>query len=215
MRHTRIGRLPESYFLHVIDLQAAKTTYSTLDCCRLSTLLPDFFQNYSKSENRKNKFYEQPMVHKACYIHYKRQVMLEDYVESDYHGTSIPPHRVPAKSSPSAVCWRWGAHAGVWLEVDKHRPQVLLAFTFASATTRRGGASFKVGGLPTFAGVLLVDDLVFGVVFAVFGVRSHSFVCWPSMDRCCVFTVLGSVLRPFSRHSLMLTDLCYVVVAFC
>ena len=110
--------------------------------------------------------------------------MLEDYVESDYHVTSIPPHRVPAKSSLSAVCWRWGAHAGDWLEVDKHRSRVLLAFTFASATTRRGGASFEVGGPPTFAGVLLVDDLVFGVVFAVFGVRSHS----------CLLAVDGQVL---------------------
>ena len=141
--------------------------------------------------------------------------MLEDYVESDYHATSIPPHWVPAKSSPSAVCWRWGAHApGIWLEVDKYRPRVLLAFTFASATTRRGGASFEVGGLPTFAGVLLVDNWSSGW-FSLFLASDCIRVCRPLMDRCWVFTALGGVLRPFSRHSLTLTDLCNKVVAFC
>ena len=53
--------------------------------------------------------------------------------------------QVPTKSSPSAVCWRWTAHIGVWLEVDEHRSRVLLAFTFVSVTIIRGGARFEVG----------------------------------------------------------------------
>ena len=80
---------------------------------------------------------------------------------------------------------------------------------------------FEVGWAPTFSGVVLADvfvDLVFEVVFAVFGIRLHAVhVCWPSTDRWWVLTVLGGVSGPLSRHSqpwVMLTDLGNVVAAF-
>ena len=55
-------------------------------------------------------------------------------------------------------------------------------------------------------------DWVFGVVFTVFGVRSHPCSCLLAVDGQVLGTrVLGGVSRPFSQHSLacvMLTD-CY------
>ena len=53
---------------------------------------------------------------------------------------------------------------------------------------------FEVGWGPTRG--LYWPKLVFGVVFPVFGVHSHS--CWPSTDRYWVLTALGGVSRPFS-----------------
>jgi len=54
-------------------------------------------------------------------------------------------------------------------------------------STRQGeGRGSRWGGLPTFAGVVLVGilvDLAFEVVFVVFDVRSHSCLCLLAIDR--------------------------------
>ena len=42
---------------------------------------------------------------------------------------------------------------------------------------------FQWCGLLTFTGVVLADVLVFGVVLAVFSVRSHPCLCWLTIDR--------------------------------
>ena len=82
------------------------------------------------------------------------------------------------------------------------------------------GRGSRWGGLPTFAGVVLVGvlvDLAFEVVFAVFEVHSHSCSCLLAVDgQVVVLTALGGVSRSFSRHSWSweaLTDLGDVVAA--
>lgn len=80
---------------------------------------------------------------------------------------------------------------------------------------------FEVGWAPTFAGVVLADvfvDLVFEVVFAVFGVRSHACSCLLAVVGQMVGTHgVGWCVRALSRRSqpwVMLTDLGNVVAAF-
>ena len=64
---------------------------------------------------------------------------------------------------------------------------ILLLLTIAVAQSPRpeGRRASRWGGLPTSVGVVLANvfvDLVFGVVFTVFGVRSHPCSCLLAVD---------------------------------
>ena len=75
------------------------------------------------------------------------------------------------------------------------------ASTFCVRThpvTTRGGVWFEVGWAGHIRGVVLADvlvGLVFGVVFAIFGVVH---VCWPSTERWWVPMAFGGASWPFS-----------------
>jgi hypothetical protein len=147
---------------------------------------------------------------KGCYVHYEKEVILEDIVPPprECMGTlQCPCHRVPSPlCSLGCTCQHLAQNIGVgsympvlgsrprcWSYTlalsSKHRCWVVYAGSFVYAHIPRQqqgeGRGSRWGGLSTFVEVILAGvlvDLAFRVVFAVFGIRSHSCSCLLAVD---------------------------------
>jgi len=213
-------------------------------------------------------FIDELWYRKGSYVHYEREVILEDKAppprECLWTPTmSMPPgsHQVLGRTcrrwvrdiGAGRTRWRsaenigvgsyklashtrlgdpsWGVSCSRWLStmgitlssLFRAFPVFLLrSFVYAHIHRQRQGEGrgSRWGGLPTFAEVVLVSvlvDLAFGVVFAVFGIRSHSCSCLLAVDGQVVGThcVGRCVQAIFTAFTILvaLTDLGDVVVA--